>query len=76
MAEIATLRDVPFLVVVQEGRTKEAFKAGGFSELLGRSRFFDTIPLAIASYPNLRLSHPAYPPPKRADPAAADDVVS
>lgn len=26
--------------------TERAFKGGGFSELLGRSRFFDTIPLA------------------------------
>ncbi len=40
-------------MVVQEGRTQRAFTGGGFSELLGRSRFFDTIPLAIAAYPNL-----------------------
>ena len=53
VAEIAALRDIPFLVVVQKGRTQRAFKGGGFSELLGRSRFFDTIPLAIAAYPNL-----------------------
>lgn len=53
VAEIAALRGVPFLVVVQEGRTQRAFTGGGFSELLGRSRFFDTIPLAIAAYPNL-----------------------
>ncbi|MGI9124363.1 MAG: SulP family inorganic anion transporter [Mycobacterium sp.] len=53
VAHIAELRDVPFLVVVQKGRTQRAFKGGGFSELLGRSRFFDTIPLAIAAYPNL-----------------------
>ncbi len=58
VAEIAALRDVPFLVVVQEGRTQKAFTVGGFSELLGRSRFFDTIPLAIAAYPNLRANHP------------------
>ncbi len=56
VAEIAALRDVPFLVVVQEGRTMKAFRGGGFSELLGRSRFFDTIPLAIAAYPNLRAN--------------------
>ncbi len=59
VAQVAELRDVPFLVVVQEGRTQTAFNKGGFSELLGRSRFFDTIPLAIASYPNLRVNHPA-----------------
>jgi len=53
VAEIAALRDIPFLVVVQKGRAERAFKGGGFSELLGRSRFFDTIPLAIAAYPNL-----------------------
>jgi MFS superfamily sulfate permease-like transporter len=53
VADVAALRDVPFLVVVQEGRTERAFKVGGFSELLGRTRFFDTIPLAIAAYPNL-----------------------
>ena len=53
VAEVAALRDVPFLVVVQKGRAERAFKGGGFSELLGRSRFFDTIPLAIAAYPNL-----------------------
>ncbi len=58
VAEIAALRDVPFLVVVQEGRTEKAFRGGGFWELLGRSRFFDTIPLAIAAYPNLRANHP------------------
>lgn len=58
VAEIADLRDVPFLVVVQKGRTQRAFQGGGFSELLGRSRFFDTIPLAIAAYPNLRVNHP------------------
>ena len=58
VAEVAALRDVPFLVVVQEGRTMKAFQGGGFSELLGRSRFFDTIPLAIAAYPNLRANRP------------------
>jgi MFS superfamily sulfate permease-like transporter len=58
VAEIAALRDVPFLVVVQEGRAQRAFHGGGFSELLGRSRFFDTIPLAIAAYPNLRINRP------------------
>lgn len=56
VAEIAELRDVPFLVVVQKGRTQRAFTGGGFSELLGRSRFFDTIPLAIAAYPNLAVN--------------------
>lgn len=56
VAEIAALRDVPFLVVVQQGRTQKSFQGGGFSELLGRSRFFDTIPLAIAAYPNLRAN--------------------
>ena len=57
VAEVAALRDIPFLVVVQQGRTLKAFTGGGFSELLGRSRFFDTIPLAIAAYPNLRAAH-------------------
>jgi len=56
VAEIAALREVPFLVVVQQGRTMKAFQGGGFSELLGRTRFFDTIPLAIAAYPNLRAN--------------------
>ena len=59
VAEIAALREVPFLVVVQQGRAQRAFHGGGFSELLGRSRFFDTIPLAIAAYPNLRVNQPA-----------------
>ena len=68
VAEIAALRDVPFLVVVQEGRTQKAFQGGGFSELLGRSRFFDTIPLAIAAYPNLRANRQNAP----ADPAKPD----
>ena len=59
VAEVAALRGVPFVVVVQKGRTERAFKGGGFSELLGRSRFFDTIPLAIAAFPNLRANrHP------------------
>lgn len=53
VAEVAELRGVPFLVVVQKGRTERAFQGGGFSELLGRSRFFDTIPLAIAAFPNV-----------------------
>jgi high affinity sulfate transporter 1 len=56
VAHIAELRDVPFLVVVQQGRTLKAFQGGGFAELLGRSRFFDTIPLAIAAFPNLRAN--------------------
>lgn len=56
VAQVAALRDVPFLVVVQHGRTQRAFQIGGFSELLGRSRFFDTIPLAIAAYPNLAVN--------------------
>lgn len=56
VAQIADLRDVPFLVVVQQGRTQRAFTGGGFSEILGRSRFFDTIPLAIAAYPNLAVN--------------------
>lgn len=56
IAQIAELRDVPFLVVVQKGRTQRAFAGGGFSEILGRSRFFDTIPLAIAAYPNLAVN--------------------
>jgi len=58
VAEVAQLRGVPFLVVVQEGRTQKAFNTGGFSELLGRSRFFDTIPLAIAAYPELAARQP------------------
>lgn len=53
VAEIAARRHVPFLVVVQSGRTERAFQIGGFSQLLGRSRFFDTIPLAIAAFPNV-----------------------
>lgn len=57
VAEVAALRGVPFVVVVQKGRTERAFKGGGFSESLGRSRFFDTIPLAIAAFPNLRANH-------------------
>ena len=56
VAEVAALRDVPFLMVVQQGRTANAFKGGGFSELLGRSGFFDTIPLAIAAFPNLQAA--------------------
>ena len=56
VAEVATLRDVPFLVVVQDGRTRHALHCGGFSELRGRPRFFDTIPLAIAAYPNLAVN--------------------
>ncbi len=62
VAEIAALRDVPFLVVVQQGRTLKAFHSGGFAELLGRSRFFDTIPLAIAAYPNLQANRPTTAP--------------
>lgn len=53
VAEIAALRGVHFLVVVQEGRTQRAFHGGGFAELLGKSQFFDTIPLAIAAYPHV-----------------------
>lgn len=53
VAEVAALRGVPFLVVVQKGRAERAFQGGGFSTLLGRSRFFDTIPLAIAAFPNV-----------------------
>ena len=56
VADVAALRGVPFVVVVQQGRTERAFRGGGFSELLGRSRFFDTIPLAIAAFPNLRAN--------------------
>lgn len=56
VAEVAALRDVPFLVVVQEGRAQNAFNRGGFSELQGRPRYFDTIPLAIAAYPNLAVN--------------------
>ena len=56
MAEVAALRDVPFVVVVQRGRTQRAFQGGGFPELRVRSRFFDTIPLAIAAFPNLRAN--------------------
>ncbi len=58
VAEVAALRGVPFLVVVQQGRAERAFQGGGFSELLGRSRFFDTIPLAIAAFPNLAVNQP------------------
>ena len=53
IAEVAALRGVKFLVVVQQGRTQRAFHGGGFAELLGKSRFFDTIPLAMAAYPDV-----------------------
>jgi len=56
IAEVAALRDVPFLVVVQEGRAEQAFKGGRLAEFLSRSQFFDTIPLAIAAYPELRAN--------------------
>ena len=59
VADIAALRDVPFLVVAQEGRALRAFHGGGFSKLLGKSRFFDTIPLAIAAYPHVGANRPA-----------------
>lgn len=62
VAEIAALREVPFLVVVQRGRTRQALQRGGFSDLLGRSRFFDTIPLAIAAFPNLWVNQPVRRP--------------
>ncbi len=75
VAEIAALRDVPFLVVVQQGRTQKAFTGGGFSEILGRSRFFDTIPLAIAAYPNLRANQPLRHSVERQDPEVAPEVV-
>lgn len=71
VAEVAALRDVPFVVVVQRGRTQRAFQGGGFSELLGRSRFFDTIPLAIADFPNLRANRPAPGPDEDQDRAPA-----
>ena len=61
VAEIASLREVPFLVVVQDGRTQRAFHGGRFSQLLGTTRFFDTIPLAIAAYPNIGANRPAAP---------------
>lgn len=72
VAEVAALREVPFLVVVQEGRTLTAFDRGGLSQLQGRPRFFDTIPLAIAAFPNLRVGHPASAgdEPADADPAS------
>ena len=73
VAEIAALRDVPFLVVVQEGRTQQAFKGGGFSTLLGRSRFFDTIPLAIAAYPNLRANQQITVPVAPSDPESGPE---
>ncbi len=54
VAEIASLREVPFLIVAQEGRALRAFHGAGFSnKLLAKTRFFDTIPLAIAAYPNV-----------------------
>lgn len=65
VADVAALRDVPFLVVVQQGRALHAFYGGGFSSLLGKCRFFDTIPLAIAAYPNVeanRSDHVDKPP--------------
>ena len=71
VAEVAALRDVPFVVVVQRGRAQRAFKGGGLSELLGRSRFFDTIPLAIAAFPNLRANRPASDPDQNEDHAPA-----
>lgn len=81
VADVAALRGVPFVVVVQKGRTERAFQGGGFSKLLGRSRFFDTIPLAIAAFPNLAANRhlgPAGPErePGRSghSPAEARDV--
>ena len=57
VADVAALRDVPFLVVVQQGRALHSFfYSGGFSSLLGKCRFFDTIPLAIAAYPNVEAN--------------------
>jgi MFS superfamily sulfate permease-like transporter len=76
VAEVAALRDVPFLVVVQEGRTMKAFHSGGFSELRGRPRFFDTIPLAIAAFPNLRANHPVRADPPEAEARPTDRAVS
>ncbi len=73
VAEVAALRDVPFLVVVQEGRTLTAFDRGGLSQLQGRPRFFDTIPLAIASFPNLRVGQPKDVP--EAGPHSTSDTV-
>jgi MFS superfamily sulfate permease-like transporter len=61
VADIAALRDVPFLVVVQEGRALRAFHGGGFAQLLGKTRFFDTIPLAIAAYPLVGADRPPAP---------------
>lgn len=69
IAEVAALRGVPFVVVVQQGRTERAFHGGGFSELLGRSRFFDTIPLAIAAFPNLAANRRQTPEVSRHPPA-------
>jgi len=71
VADIAALRDVPFLVVVQEGRTLRAFQGGGFSKLLGKSRFFDTIPLAIAAYPHVGANR--VPAGQVAGPEGADE---
>ena len=71
VAEVAALREVPFLVVVQEGRAQKAFQSGGFAELHGRPRFFDTIPLAIAAYPNLRANRPEGPYAEPHPPAQA-----
>ncbi len=51
IATISDLRGVPFLVVIEPGRTQRAFKTGGFAEELGKSRFFDTVEQAVEAYP-------------------------
>ena len=69
VAEIASLRGVPFLIVIQDGRTERAFRGGGFAQLLGKSRFFDTIPLAIAAYPDTGANRPLTPTKADDDPS-------
>ena len=56
IATIADLRGVPFVVVIEPGRTQRAFNTGGFAEELGKSRFFDTVEQAVEAYP-IQLAH-------------------
>ena len=55
VAEVAALRGVHFLVVVQQGRAQRAFHGEKFSQ----TRFFDTIPLAVAAYPDVGVHPPS-----------------
>ena len=50
------LADRPALIVLTLATL--ARRGRSLSELSERQRFFDTIPLAIAAFPNLRVNHP------------------